>query len=98
LILYLFERIKRKFEYEPDYKVKIRYLGREIPCEIYTNVFILDEGKIFCDKLNFSTSLDGNFYFRLNISNPFMVNLEKQLEREIIDFIRNQNKFKNVEN
>ncbi len=90
-------KIERKFEYEPNYRAVIRYKDREVPCDIYTTLRFFDGGRIICDFL-YRTSFNGNLCFKLEITNPFMLHLEKELQDELIDFIRNQDKFKNRKN
>jgi len=91
------ERIARKSEQEPTHRALIKYNGREIYCEIKTNALILCYGNMFCNKVNLSTRLNGDFYFGLEARNCKRKE-EVGLENEIIKYARNQDKFKNIRN
>ena len=87
------DKIERENEYQPNYKVVIKYKEREIPCEIYTNAKIFFNGRLITDYL-FNTSFNGNLYFRLEVTSSWHRDLEKKLQNEIMKFIRSQDKFK----
>jgi len=88
-------KVEREFDYEPNYKAVIKYRQVEIPCEIKTNVFIrkVGNGLFICDRFNYRR-VNGNFYFQLETLSFWHREYEKGLERELIDFAKNQN-FKN---
>jgi len=89
------ERIIRKTEQQPNYKSIIRYNGTEIPCEIFTNALITNNGKDFFNRIDYSHSLNGNFFLRVEVLNSWHREYELGLEKEIIEFARNQDKSKN---
>jgi len=86
-------RIVRKSERQPNYQTVIKYDNRDIDCDIYTNILILNNGRMFCNKVNLSTKLNGDFYFRLEALNCNGTD-RLILEQEIIRYAKNQNKFK----
>jgi hypothetical protein len=89
-------KVEREFDYEPNYRAVIKYNQVEIPCEIRTNAKFMVGGKLICDYL-YRTSMNGNLSLKVDTLKFQHREYEKGLERELIDFAKNQN-FKNKRN
>ena len=88
-------KVEREYDYQPNYKVMIRYEEKNIACEIYTNAKFMNGGKIICDYL-FRTSFNDNLF--LKVETAYSKVLDKILTNELIEFAMNQDKFKNDNN
>jgi hypothetical protein len=88
---------ERKKTYEPNYIAEVEFDKSHLTCEIYTNARLSlwtpsrdgQEPKLFAWDHNLSR-MNGNLYLRAESTKRFEVVNNRQLSKEIRDFINDQ--------
>ena len=85
-------KIEREYDYQPNYEVSVRYKQANIRCEVCTNAFMrkIGNGLLILDNITYGR-VNGNLYFKLEVLDSWHGEYEKDLEREIRRYARNQN-------